>query len=190
MNKIEEKVLESAQIKDGHIIKVDHFLNHQMDVSLLKETSKLFYDYFKEKNINKIITCEASGIGIAVICALDFNVDVVFAKKNPHLTLNEENYQAKVFSYTKQLATQFNIDKRFLSQDDNVLIIDDFLANGEAIRGLIDLCHQAEATISGIGIVIEKGFQPGGKWLRDQGFDVYSLCVIEDIIDSQIKLKK
>ena len=190
MNQIEERVLNSAQIIDGHIIKVDHFLNHQMDVHLILEMANLFYDYFKDKKINKIVTCEASGIGIAVVCGLKFNVPIVFAKKNPRMDENANNYQAKVFSYTKHLETQFNIDKRFLKESDNVLIIDDFLANGEAMRGLINMINQSQATIQGIGVVIEKGFQPGGDWLREKGYDLYSLCIIDKISDSQILLRK
>lgn len=190
MNAIEKRVVESAQILDGHIIKVDHFLNHQMDVDLLVEMSELFYAHFKDKKITKIITCEASGIGIAVICALKFNVPIVFAKKNPHMTTNDLNYQAKVFSYTKQSATQFNIDKRFLNSEDRVLIIDDFLANGEAMRGLINIINQSKASIEGIGVVIEKGFQPGGDYLRNKGYDLVSLCIIDDIVDSQIIIRE
>lgn len=190
MNAIEKRVIETAQILEGHIVKVDHFLNHQMDVSLLQEMATLFYDYFKEKNITKILTCEASGIGIAVMCGQKFGVPIVFAKKNPHMNQNDQNYQSKVFSYTKQLSTQFNVDKRFLDASDRVLIVDDFLANGEAMRGLIDILDQSQASLEGIGIVIEKGFQPGGQWLRNQGYDVYSLCTIEDIVEGKITLKK
>lgn len=190
MNLIEQRVLNSAQIIEGHIIKVDHFLNHKMDVELISEMANLFYEYFKEKEINKIITCEASGIGIAVICGLKFNVPIVFAKKNSRMDENPNNYQAKVFSYTKHLETQFNIDKRFLSKDDKVLIIDDFLANGEAMRGLINIIDQSQASIEGIGVVIEKGFQPGGDWLREKGHDLYSLCIIDEITDSRIQLRK
>lgn len=188
MNIVEETVLKTAKVYDNNIIKVDHFLNHQMDVHLLKEISQLFYDYFKDKSIDKIITCEASGIGIAVMCGLQFDVPIVFAKKNPHMKSNPNNYQAEVFSYTKQLITQFNIDKRFLNDGEKVLIVDDFLANGEALNGLISLCDQAQAEICGIGIVIEKGFQKGGKIIRDLGYDLYSLCVIKEIQGNQLIL--
>ncbi|HHX52521.1 MAG TPA: xanthine phosphoribosyltransferase [Erysipelothrix sp.] len=189
MNLVEQKVLDEAVIVDDHIILVDSFLNHQMDVELIFEIGKLFHDYFKEHQINRIITCEASGIGIAVVVAHYFNVPMVFAKKNKSLNLKDDLYTSKVFSYTKQSTSSFNIKKEFVNEGDRVLIIDDFLANAEATRGLIDIVNQAKASVVGIGIVIEKGFQPGGQWLRDRGYDLHSLCIIDSIKNSQIKLR-
>lgn len=189
MNKIEQRVLEEAVIIDDHIVIVDSFLNHQMDVDLIFEMGQLFYDYFKDKQIDRVITCEASGIGIAIIVAHYFKVPMVFAKKNQSLNLKDDLYTSKVFSYTKQKTSSFNIKKEFIKPNENVLIIDDFLANGQAVRGLIEIVNQAKASVAGIGIVIEKGFQPGGQYLRDRDYDVCSLCIIDSIEHNQIKLR-
>lgn len=188
MNAVEKRVLETAEVIGKHIIKVDHFLNHYMDVKFLEEIANLFYDAFKDVEVDKILTCEASGIGIAVVMAQKFGVDLVFAKKRPVDDRPLHHFSSSVFSYTKQQTTTFVVSERFLTNNENILIIDDFLANGEAIRGLIDICQQANVHISGIGMVVEKGFQPGGQWLRERGYNLKSLCIIKDVLEGKIIL--
>ena len=190
MNAVEKRVLEEGILIDDHIVRVDSFLNHQMDAKLMDEIAQLFYEKFKDVQVDRIVTCEASGIGIAVMVAHYFNKPMVFAKKNHSLNQGQENYQAKVFSYTKQKSAYFNINKNYLLAGERVLIIDDFLANGEAVRGLIEIINQAKAVVAGIGIVIEKGFQPGGQWLRDRDYNLHSLCVIESAQGGKITLRK
>lgn len=190
MNKVEKRVQDTAETIGKDIIKVDHFLNHYMDVIFLEDIASLFYDAFKHLEINKILTCEASGIGIAVVVAQKFKVDLVFAKKRTLDYINPSDYKAEVFSYTKQYSTLFTVNQRYLLPTDRLLIIDDFLANGEAMRGLIDIVKQAKASVSGIGVVIEKGFQPGGQWLREQGYLLNSLCIVDDVVNGQITIRE
>ncbi len=186
MSKLLELLQQDTIILDNSIVKVDSFLNHQMNIELFEEVRDRFYDYFKDKKIDKIITCEASGIGLAIMVAQAFRVNVVFAKKDESQILSDNCYTAPVFSYTKNKKTTFRIDKRFIQPNENILIIDDFLANGEAVTGLINIVEQAQAHVSGIGIVIEKGFQPGGQMLRNKGLDLYSLIIIDAIENNQL----
>ena len=181
MNFLEERIVKEGKVKEGSVLKVDSFLNHQMDVELFNEMGKEFKRRFEGKNINKILTIEASGIGIAAIVAQYFNVPVVFAKKAKSINLEGDMYTAEVESFTHQVKNQVIVSKKFLSPDDHVLIIDDFLANGCALYGLIQIVNQAEATIEGIGIAIEKGFQAGGKLIRDLGYQIESLAIIEEM---------
>ena len=181
MNCLEERILKDGVVKEGSVLKVDSFLNHQMDIELFNEMGKEFKRRFEGKNINKILTIEASGIGLAAIVAQYFNVPVVFAKKAKSINLDGEMYTAEVESFTQQIKNQVIVSKKFLSPDDRVLIIDDFLANGCALYGLIQIVNQAEATVEGIGIAIEKGFQAGGKLIRDLGYQVESLAIIDEM---------
>ena len=174
--------MQEGQVRPGNVLKVDCFLNHQLDVDLLDKVGEEFYRIFKDDGINKILTIEASGIGIACVAAQHFgNVPVVFAKKAQSINLDGEQYATTIYSFTKQKEYPVIVGKRFLSEGDKVLIIDDFLANGCALEGLIKICEAAGAEVSGIGIAVEKGFQGGGDKLRERGFRVESLARIADM---------
>ena len=179
MNCLEKKIMEEGIVKEGNVLKVDSFLNHQMDINLFNEMGKEFKRRFEGKNINKILTIEASGIGIACIVAQHFNVPVVFAKKSKSINISGDVYTAEVESFTHKNKNQVVVSKRFLSADDHVLIIDDFLANGCALQGLIQIIQSAGGTVEGIGIAIEKGFQVGGRTIRNLGFQLESLAIVE-----------
>jgi len=179
MNFLEERILKDGIVKDGNVLKVDSFLNHQMDIALFNEIGKEFKKRFKGNKINKILTIEASGIGIACIVAQHFDVPVVFAKKAKSINLEGEMYVAEVESFTHNCKNQVIVAQKFLSEKDHVLIIDDFLANGCALQGLIQIVQSAEATVEGIGIVVEKGFQPGGRIIRNLGIQLESLAIVE-----------
>ena len=183
MKLLEERIKEDGQVRPGNILKVDSFLNHQLDVALLEQLGKELYKKFKDKNITRILTIEASGIALACLTAQYFKVPVVFAKKAKSKNLDGELYTSTVHSYTYGKDFTVTLSKKFLSKEDTVLLIDDFLAVGKAMRGLIDICNQAEAEIAGIGIAIEKGFQSGGKELRETGYDVYSLAIVDEMND-------
>lgn len=178
MDLLIEKIKKDGTVKPGNILKVDNFINHQVDVELIDAMGKDFYDHYKDKPITKVLTLEVSGIPMAYTTAKYFNVPMIFAKKIESLTLSEDVYSSQVTSYTKKKTYNIRVDKRFLNSDDCVLIIDDFLAHGEALKGLIDLCDQAGAEVGGIGIAIEKAFQDGGKLVREQGYEVYSQACI------------
>ena len=191
MRLLEERIKEDGQVRPGNILKVDSFLNHQLDVSLMEQLGKEFFERFKDKGITRILTIEASGIALACLAAQYFKVPVVFAKKAKSKNLDGELYTSTVHSFTYGKDFTVTLSKKFLTKDDTVLLIDDFLAVGKAMRGLIDICGQAEANIAGIGIAIEKGFQSGGKELREMGFDVYSLAIIDEMDDEgNISFKK
>lgn len=179
MKLLEDMILKRGRVLDGNILKVDNFLNHQIDPDLFMEMGKDYYDHFKDKEITKILTLEVSGIAIAFASATCFKVPLVFAKKSASLTLSDDAYTSKVVSYTKKKEYDIKVDRNFLSADDKVLIIDDFLATGQALKGLVSLCDQAGAEVAGIGIAIEKTFQGGGKLFRDKGYDVYSQAMIK-----------
>ena len=179
MNCLEERIVKDGIVKEGNVLKVDSFLNHQMDVELFNEMGKEWKKRFEGKNINKILTIEASGIGIACIVAQHFDVPVVFAKKSKSINIEGEMYTAEVESFTHKNKNQVIVSKRFLNKNDHVLIIDDFLANGCALQGLIQIVQQAGATVEGIGIAVEKGFQTGGKIIRNLGFQLESLAIVE-----------
>ena len=192
MNCLEKKILEEGIVKEGNVLKVDSFLNHQMDIDLFNEMGKEFKRRFEGKNINKILTIEASGIGIACIVAQHFNVPVVFAKKSKSINIAGDVYTAEVESFTHKNKNQVIVSKRFLNEDDRVLIIDDFLANGCALQGLIQLIQSAGGTVEGIGIAIEKGFQAGGRMIRNLGFQLESLAIVDgmDHVTGEIKLRE
>lgn len=183
---LKKRILEEGKTIGSDVVKVDMFLNHQIDVELLCEIGKEFHRLFAASNINKIVTIEASGIGIACIAAQYFSVPVVFAKKGANRNVGDNIYKADVYSFTKGITTTIGISKDYLGPDDHVLIIDDFMANGKAVHGLINIINQAGATVEGIGIVIEKGFQPGGDALRSLGYKVESLAVIKSIDNGKI----
>ncbi len=181
MNFLEEKIVKEGVVKEGNILKVDSFLNHQMDVKLFRQMGEEFKKRFADKPINKILTVEASGIGIACIVAECFDVPVVFAKKSKSVNIDGEVYNAEVESFTHKCKNQVLVSKKFLNPDDHILIIDDFLANGCALQGLISIVSQAGGTVEGIGIAIEKGFQQGGKIIRNLGFQLESLAIVESM---------
>lgn len=179
MNFLEERILKDGIIKEGNVLKVDSFLNHHMDIDLFNEIGREFKKRFEGKEINKILTIEASGIGIACIAAQHFHVPVVFAKKSQSINLEGEMLVAEVESFTHKCKNNVIVAKKFLNPEDKVLIIDDFLANGCALQGLIQIVQSAGASVEGIGIVIEKGFQSGGRIIRNLGFQLESLAIIE-----------
>ncbi|MBE5780325.1 MAG: xanthine phosphoribosyltransferase [Clostridiales bacterium] len=185
MKALQERIAKEGRIIDGRIIKVDGFLNHRVDVELLNDMGKEFHRIFGEKGITKILTAEASGIAVAVIAAQYFHVPVVFAKKAKSDNIEGGLYASEIFSYTYNKKVTFLVSKQWLGSDDKVLIIDDFLANGEAVRGLVDIVAMAGAELCGIGVAVEKGFQDGGKKLREQGIDLHSLAIIDGVVDGK-----
>lgn len=183
MKLLEERIRKDGIVKPGNVLKVDSFINHQMDVELISEMGKEWKRLFADKKINKILTIEASGIGIACIAAVHFNVPVVFAKKAKSINLDGEMYTAEVESFTHKNKNQVIVSKKFLSEDDHVLIIDDFLANGCALQGLLQIVQAAGATVEGIGIAVEKGFQQGGRMIRNLGYQLESLAIVDGMND-------
>lgn len=181
MNFLEERIVKDGVVKEGNVLKVDSFLNHQMDIDLFNQMGAEFKRRFEGKKINKIVTIEASGIGIACVVAMHFNVPVVFAKKAKSINIDGDMYIAEVESFTHKCKNQVIISKKFLNEDDRVLIIDDFLANGCALQGLISIINQAGGTVEGIGIAIEKGFQNGGTIIRNLGYQLESLAIVESM---------
>ena len=179
MNCLEERILKDGVVKEGNVLKVDSFLNHQMDIDLFNEMGKEWKKRFEGKTINKILTIEASGIGIACVVAQHFGVPVVFAKKSKSINIDGDMYVAEVESFTHKCKNQVIVSKKFLNEDDQVLIIDDFLANGCALQGLIQIVQTSGATVAGIGIAIEKGFQNGGRMIRNLGFQLESLAIVD-----------
>lgn len=186
MQLLKDKIVNEGTVKAGGILKVDGFLNHQIDIKLYNEMGKEFARIFKEEEITKILTIEASGIGIACIAAQYFDVPVVFAKKVQSKNLDGDIYTSTVHSFTHGKEYTIRVSKKFISKEDRVLIIDDFLANGRALIGLIDILEQAGAKLVGAGIAIEKGFQEGGKALRDKGINIQSLAIIKEMDEERI----
>ena len=181
MNFLEERIIRDGIVKPGNVLKVDSFLNHQMDISLMEEMGREFKRRFGHKNINKVLTIEASGIGIACFVAKEFGVPMVFAKKSKSINIDGDMYVAEVESFTHKNKNQVIVSKRFLSPEDRVLIIDDFLANGCALQGLISIAESAGATVEGLGIAIEKGFQIGGRVIRNLGYHLESLAIVDSM---------
>ncbi len=179
MNFLEERIVKDGIVKEGNVLKVDSFLNHQMDIRLFDQIGEEFKKRFEGTPINKILTIEASGIGIACVAARQFDVPVIFAKKSKSINIEGEVYVAEVESFTHKCKNQVIVSKKFLNPDDNVLIIDDFLANGCALQGLISIVTSAGANVAGIGIVIEKGFQTGGQIIRNLGYHLESLAIVD-----------
>ena len=183
MNFLEERIARDGIVKPGNVLKVDSFLNHQMDITLLNEIGREFHRRFADRPITKVLTIEASGIAIAYPVANAFGVPLVFAKKSKSINIEGEMYVAEVESFTHKNKNQVIVSKKFLGPEDHVLIIDDFLANGCAVNGWIDIIEHAGATVEGIGIAIEKGQQIGGKMLREKGYQVESLAIVESMND-------
>ena len=192
MNFLEERIIKDGLVKEGNVLKVDSFLNHQMDIQLFDQIGEEFKRRFEDANINKIVTIEASGIGIACMVARHFQVPVIFAKKSKSINIEGEVYVAEVESFTHKCKNQVIISKKFLSPEDHVLIIDDFLANGCALQGLISIVTSAGASVEGIGIVIEKGFQQGGQIIRNLGYHLESLAIVDsmDAATGKIQFRK
>ncbi|MBQ6602190.1 MAG: xanthine phosphoribosyltransferase [Eubacterium sp.] len=189
MKELEERILKDGSVRPGDIIKVDNFLNHQIDIALIDRMAKEWKKLFADKEINKILTVEASGIALAAVTALEFSVPMVFAKKSATTNIDKEVYSAKVYSYTHQNEYNLIVSKKYLGPEDKVLIIDDVLANGKALEGLIAVVQSAGASVSGVGIAIEKGYMPGGKIVRDMGIQVESLAIIAHMDDQTGKIE-
>ena len=181
MNFFEERILRDGIVKEGNVLKVDSFLNHQIDVELLDRAGKEFYERFKDKKVTKILTIEASGIAIACFVAKYFGVPVVFAKKSKSVNIDGDMYTAEVESFTHKNVNHVIVSKKYLNPDDSVIIVDDFLANGCALQGLISITENAGATVAGIGIAVEKGFQIGGRVIRNLGYHLESLAIVESM---------
>ena len=181
MNCLEARIAKDGVVKEGNVLKVDSFLNHQMDIELMNEIGKEFYRRFQGKPVNKVLTIEASGIAIAYAVAQQFHVPVLFAKKSKSINIAGDTYVAEVESFTHKNKNTVLVSKQFLSENDHVLIIDDFLANGCALQGLISIVDQAGGTVEGIGIAVEKGFQMGGQIIRNLGYQLVSLAIVESM---------
>ncbi|MCM3320841.1 MULTISPECIES: xanthine phosphoribosyltransferase [Cytobacillus] len=186
MELLKEKIKQEGKVLSDTVLKVDSFLNHQIDPELMLEIGKEFAARFKDEGVTKILTLESSGIAPAVMTGLYLNVPVVFARKRKSLTLVNDLLTAEVYSFTKQETNEISVSQKFISENDRLLIIDDFLANGQAALGLADIVDQAKASIAGMGIVIEKGFQDGGKQLREKGYKVESLAIVQSLADSKV----
>ncbi|MBQ7082423.1 MAG: xanthine phosphoribosyltransferase [Oscillospiraceae bacterium] len=184
MNFLEERILKDGIVKPNNVLKVDSFLNHQMDISLMEQIGQEFHRRFADKTVTKVLTIEASGIGIACFVAKEFGVPMVFAKKSKSINIDNEVYVAEVESFTHKNKNNVIVSKKFLGEEDHVLLIDDFLANGCALKGLVGIAQSAGATVEGIGIVIEKGFQIGGQIIRNLGIPLESLAII-DAMDAE-----
>ena len=184
MNFLEERIVRDGVVKPGNVLKVDSFLNHQMDIVLMEEIGREFKRRFSDKPVTKVLTIEASGIGIAAFVAKEFGVPMVFAKKSKSVNIDGEMYVAEVTSFTHKNSNQVIVSKRYLGADDHLLIIDDFLANGCALQGLISIAESSGATVEGLGIVIEKGFQIGGTVVRNLGYQLESLAIV-DAMDAE-----
>lgn len=187
MKMLEDKILQCGTVLPGNVLKVDSFLNHQLDVKLINELGKELFNTFSSDNITKVLTVEASGIAIACAAAVHFDVPVVFAKKGHHENVGNDVFTAEVFSFTKKKSYTVAVSKKFLSADDNVLIVDDFLATGEACFGLKKIVEQAGAKLAGVGIAVEKRFQGGGNTLRSEGVKLKSLAIIDSMTDDSIR---
>lgn len=184
MKLLEDRIRKDGTVKAGNVLKVDNFLNHQMDIDLFNEMGKEWKRLFEGQEINKILTIEASGIGIATVVAQYFNCPVVFAKKSQSINLDGSCYTAPIVSFTHKRTYDVIVSKKYISSEDKILVIDDFLANGCACEGLIKIIEEAGATLVGVGIAVEKGFQDGGKNLRDKGIHLESLAIVESMDDT------
>ena len=184
MKLLEERIRKDGTVKAGNVLKVDSFLNHQMDIDLFNEMGKEWARLFADRKITKILTVEASGIGIACVAAQHFHVPVVFAKKSQSVNIDGEVYSTKIESFTHKRVYDVIVSKKFLHPEDHILIIDDFLANGCALEGLIDIVNKAGASVEGVGIAVEKGFQKGGDLIRSKGIRVESLAIVESMDDN------
>lgn len=190
MERLKQKIVNEGKVLSDAVLKVDSFLNHKIDPVLMQDIGKEFASRFKDAGITKILTLESSGIAPAVMAALELGVPTVFARKRKSLTLHDNLYNAEIFSFTKQETTTISVSKDYIQRDDVVLIIDDFLANGQAAKGLIHIVEQAGAKLAGVGIVIEKGFQPGRKIVEEQGVRVESLAIISSLENGKVTFEE
>ncbi len=183
---LEDRIRSDGEVLPGNVLKINSFLNHQVDPELMKKVGEEFSRLFKDSGITKVLTCEASGIAPGVMTAYELHVPMVFARKKKPATLNDVVYWADVYSYTKKVTNQICVEQKFLDQDDCLLIIDDFLANGEAVKGMINIANQAGAEVAGVGIVVAKTFQGGSKWIKDHGYHLEALAEIASLANNQV----
>lgn len=186
MKLLEDRIRQDGVVLPGNVLKVNQFLNHQIDPQLMYEIGQEFARLFKERPVTKILTVEASGIAPAIMAGLVMNVPVLFARKKKPSTLDDMTYTAEVYSYTKKVTNTISVDSKFLSNNDHVLIIDDFLANGQAVKGMLEICRQADVKVEGVGIVVEKSFQEGADWIKGQGIRLESLARISSFENDSV----
>ena len=186
MKLLEDRIRSDGEVLPGNVLKINSFLNHQVDPELMKKVGEEFSRLFKDSGVTKVLTCEASGIAPGVMTAYELHVPLVFARKKKPATLNDAVYWADVYSYTKKVTNQICVEQKFLNQDDCLLIIDDFLANGEAVKGMINIANQAGAQIAGVGIVVAKTFQGGSKWIKNHGYHLEALAEIASLANNQV----
>lgn len=186
MKLLEDRIKQDGQVLDGNILKINSFLNHQVDPQLMMAIGEEFARLFKDTKITKVLTCEASGIAPSVMAAYKLGVPMVFARKKKPSTLNDAVYYADVFSYTKKVTNKICVEKKFLSKDDSLLILDDFIAHGEAVKGMVDIAHQAGCSIAGVGAVVAKDFQGGSDWIKEQGLRYEALANIASFENNQV----
>ena len=186
MKLLEGRIRSDGEVLPGNVLKINSFLNHQIDPELMKKVGEEFSCLFKDSDITKVLTCEASGIAPGVMTAYELHVPLVFARKKKPATLNDAVYWADVYSYTKKVTNQICVEQKFLNQDDCLLIIDDFLANGEAVKGMINIANQAGAQVAGVGIVVAKTFQGGSEWIKDHGYHLEALAEIDSLANNQV----
>lgn len=187
MKLLEDRIRSDGEVLPGNVLKINSFLNHQVDPELMKKVGEEFSRLFKDSGITKVLTCEASGIAPGVMTAYELHVPLVFARKKKPATLNDAVYWADVYSYTKKVTNQICVEQKFLDQDDCLLIIDDFLANGEAVKGMINIANQAGAEVAGVGIVVAKTFQGGSEWIKDHGYRLEALAEIASLANNQVR---
>ena len=186
MKLLEDRIRSDGEVLPGNVLKINSFLNHQVDPELMKKVGEEFSQLFKDSGITKVLTCEASGIAPGVMTAYELHVPMVFARKKKPATLNDAVYWADVYSYTKKVTNQICVEQKFLHKDDHLLIIDDFLANGEAVKGMINIANQAGAEVAGVGIVVAKTFQGGSDWLKEHGYRLEALAEIASLANNQV----
>ena len=186
MKLLEDRIRSDGEVLPGNVLKINSFLNHQVDPELMKKVGEEFSRLFKDSGVTKVLTCEASGIAPGVMAAYELHVPMVFARKKKPATLNDAVYWADVYSYTKKVTNQICVEQKFLHKDDHLLIIDDFLANGEAVKGMINIANQARAEVAGVGIVVAKTFQGGSDWLKEHGYRLEALAEIASLANNQV----
>ena len=183
---LEDRIRSDGEVLPGNVLKINSFLNHQVDPELMKKVGEEFSRLFKDSGVTKVLTCEASGIAPGVMAAYELHVPMVFARKKKPATLNDAVYWADVYSYTKKVTNQICVEQKFLHKDDHLLIIDDFLANGEAVKGMINIANQADAEVAGVGIVVAKTFQGGSDWIKEHGYRLEALAEIASLANNQV----
>ena len=186
MKLLEDRIRSDGEVLPGNVLKINSFLNHQVDPELMKKVGEEFSQLFKDSGVTKVLTCEASGIAPGIMAAYELHVPMVFARKKKPATLNDAVYWADVYSYTKKVTNQICVEQKFLHKDDHLLIIDDFLANGEAVKGMINIANQAGAEVAGVGIVVAKTFQGGSDWIKEHGYRLEALAEIASLANNQV----